>query len=610
MSWTRSPKGQSEAKMGQHKDSRGSHSLLRLDSTGEITSDSRISQNRSKFMCRRRYCTSTNTDVNGNKEPYLKKLVENLNVCSIFDSANMCIESAASYLESFTPRQSTKNSLVSENINRDSLGFFKSIFSSERPKMATAVMNNTSCALMSQEDSSGSARESMNFPATGTNCTWSCSNLLGALQSRNLISSSGTRSTCKSNISGLKTDIYVPPQRRKMTAHTKPCISVDPKLTPYNAKLLAKSRQSQNHCHSEEKDSVQNKKCEKILTESNTTNRSPRNKAGKFDHNANGEKTVIHSNSVCEVQSVSKEPVVQTDDVESKPDWFEYECKESKVIPITISEEKLEASLSMKEGKNQIEPREKEMKPSKNLRNWYSVELDSDVHKNSNLNHKLPCQFDNSKTYVLKDNKKTGTCMQEKKQNACELKGSVEKKEETKVKPQSHCEKLGLDGISAVLFLRQCGKKSRPSKKKRIRQKAQLEQGSQSATLKPGSSIHPRSPVAFILGVNSKSSESGHSFHFTCDIDSDEFDDSGSDFSCESDDDFSSLDDDLLGLRCNDPLSSFGIYTVSCSVQSVPQTIPSTSPPCSTKLDAVNERWRRNMSQISDHVHKSSKKVD
>ena len=597
MSWPRRTKGQTaEQSMGQQRCGyrRSSRSILRLNSTGDVTTGSdSIKSNCSQFVCpKSKQTTETNpvkanTTVDG--DPYLKKLVGNLNMCSIIDSASMYIESAANYIESWAPKETVSNNFNSSNSGTNtcqSLGFIKSIFTCDNTKMTTTVMDNTVNGLTVGQ----SFDNNMNIGPTKP--TWSCSNILGAFHTTGFLGNYCTsRHTPKMSVP--KVDPYVPPQRRKLMEDSKRYgVCVDPKLTPYNAKLLEKSKKGHTQCDNQS-------------LNGNETASIKQSELSSSDSEVNSEIDV-------KIKEGKPQTEVETEDSVSQMDWFEYDSLDSTIVPITISEEKLESCL-----KNETETQQVPQSPEtpKPLHNWFSVEFDSDVHKRgSNSQTSSSSQLKESVQKEIETEKPCDTKQRETdthEESNKEVKTHGPKKSCMKSKHNfGHTDHAKhVENISAVLYERSGGKKSRPSKKKRTRQKAQTEQGNQNVFLKPGSAVHSRSPVAFILGVNKNSSENLHSFQMCCDFDSAEFD-SDSDFSTDdSDDNFSSLDDDeILGLRCNNPLGAFGVFTVSCSITPTPATATPASP-SSKEIEAINQHWQFHISIESHEQHSSVKKV-
>lgn len=604
MSCPKRTQGDLEPSMGQHRCGyrRGKPSIVRLDSTGENTTGNLNHPQRTSLFGCNRNCEARPTNTTDGDQ-CLKKLVGNLNVCSLLDSANMCFESAANYLAS---KQTVSNHLkkdCSANIS-SSLGFIRNIFSSDKTGMTTAVIDKTIDALTVGQ----TLDKNMNAMPTCTNPTWSCSNLLSAFQSGNILGNCNTRNTPKMSVP--KAELYVPPQRRRMANQRPPAVTVDPKLTPYNAKLLEKSKKF----HSDGSDKPH---ASGIVTNENEKLASNIITCLEKTTVAAGESPDSKEKQENEAREEVSE-IAETESV-SKMDWFEYECPDIAVIPITITEEKLESCM-----KNNITASQETPKPQqppvspKQLHSWFSIDIDKDVRKcrtrGSSSSHLGSAHCKPNDTQI--NNESSKLC--DKKTHVKRIDGVIQveadcmRENEVRkdcMKPKhswEHSKPVG--DISAILYERSCGKsqKRRPSKKKRNRHKAQMEQKCPNS-LKLGSAVHPRSPVAFILGVDSNSSNNVHSFQFTCDIDSADFD-SDSDFSTDSDENFSSLDDDdILGLRCNDPLRGFG-FTVSCSIQPTSTTMsPATN--SSKEIDEINNRWQVHISVRPETKKPSTKKV-
>lgn len=613
--------------MGQHRSGqfRGSHSILRLDSTGEVTSDKKSKPQTRTFGCQRRNLTSAPTERNGG--PYLKKLVDNFNVSSILNSANMYIDTAASYIESYCPRPTVTEHLTKEGpANSNSLGFIKNIFSSGKSDFTTTAMKDCVTDVIKEETVPCHYNKVVTTSTTDTNTTWSCSSLLCAFHSYSFLNGKGSINT--SNMTLPKVGLYVPPQRRMMEEQPKRCGVIDPKLTPYNARLLEKSRKCSNKNSSKTttqppipKPVVNDQEKAGICVE-----RCAHELATGVQVSENTQETIVVGESSTKPDIACAEQMDDSDgkQSDSQRDWFEYECTERTVIPIIIDGDKLESCLKNSKSQPNTVVEDSES-PRKQLHNWYSVELDKSVQKSETSSSVNSSHSENAKQNTSND---TGS--------SCDLKAAETEPSALNVKSPDNSEEVQQNGlkegfakpkqsaetgehqpqvrdISAVLYVRQCAKKRRPSKKKRQRQKAQLEQGKLNPSLKLGSAVHPRSPVAFILGVDSKSSENIHSFQLTCDIDSADFDsadfdESDSDFSSSDSEEFSSLDDDeLLGLRCNDPISGFDMYTVSCSIQPTSTTVCPASPsPTDKEIQEINQMWQIHISIQPELKTKSS----
>ncbi|WAR01772.1 PR15A-like protein [Mya arenaria] len=579
-------------------------SLLRLDSTGEISSENRI-----KTVSRvNSVCNKTSVD---NRDT---ACIQNIN-----RKMTSCIQSASNYLGNFYPPQSVSNSLMTNNNKTNLFGYLADMFGLKPSTSCCSDIMRNMDMLNQNVPSESLANKSQCTPSS------SCQSIFGAIHSRFI----SPKDIYNSNMTLSTGQKYIPPHKRTGTMFSN---GNQVTKTPYNARLLEKSRQ----CHI-----AVNPNMPKIVLHQTPherpdppvmqqephagENHSPKTQlqVEPLIHNA---KTTCTPKIDGENRSPSPTLDVRLHDENKKTDWFDFPCVQAPLIP-EQTEQSRNVECPKSECNSDSEP---------HVHSWFSVENDNEVKKVSSANSSQVETAENSAKALIhddekcidskKDVKNVPICMNvkwaligdnalqkppqavgtpQKRSQSCKIlkqeDTTPEVSESECATVKTHCEKLEKLAICdriAVLYNRQSGKKSRPSKKKRTRQKAQQNQTNKS-TLKPGRAIHPSSPVSFTLSVKPEICVNLHAFQFICDSDDSvsDWSDTDSDF----DENFSSLEDDELGLRCND-IGSLGIIKISCDIPNGPEK---ESPEASTfsALDAINKSWQQCVANVPTPVH-------
>lgn len=599
--------------------------LLRLDSTGEVTSaNNQAPKIEQKLLSPK--------DAGNSKSNGYKNLVDNLKMGALINSASAYIGSARNYIESFCPYQTSKG-LSRNKGDNSSNGYLQNmndtLYNFDCHSVPSAGQHsgiaNCSCAqlIMNQEADNQLQLRSNIFGAFHCSLLSNCSSV-----------------PCK--MKGVEK--YVPPQRRCVVREeTNITPVVDPKLTPYNARLLKNSKRSLSNANfkkdSDDRkrfDSHPPKMCEKKdhieepVKELNMDLGEKIDQCKQFDENpCQTEPGSVIPNPIENSLSSTDETI--SSDV--KTDWFEYECDSAKCIPIPV--EKIQNATQKCAVDDCSQGLDSKVQQ---LHSWFSVEnCSEDVSATDFVATKCDSSQRESDNTDDKLFYKESLYMKERNTNNCEKTDKVVKNddkaiqnleyncsEESLSKPDSndHAKTkkehhVNNDNLISVLYVRSLRKKGKSSAKKRRRQKAQQnENNGQTLTKndKPcqdktskGANV-PSSAVAFILGYDSNNFDNSlHSFHVSCDVDGGDSDWTESDN--ESDENFSSLEDENmleneLGFQCNDLLQNMQ-FTL-CKMQPT-ESVQSSN---SSAIDDINTSWRVQVSVKSEPCKsKSSKKV-
>ncbi|XP_045176900.2 uncharacterized protein LOC123537295 [Mercenaria mercenaria] len=572
--------------------------LLRLDSTGEVTTAQQVSD------CQN---LSSNHDGLNSKDSHrynqksYKKIVGNLTMGSLINSAGAYLDSATSYIENLCPYK-TSRGLARNHSDNTSFNYLKNIISGvSKPRHNST---NPVTDLDTEPDcfkQSCKCAETKHCEEIDKTMSWT-GNIFGALQN-SLLSNCPAKSE---KMKGVNVEKYVPPQRRYNQAKTRNVTSVvDPALTPYNAKLLEKSKRPQSHSNVKKDFLAEN--YQQQVHKTNGIVKSGNNLGKKCEEKVKNccpdQETVLHctldSTVSCELESKCDKVIIddQTEAAtsETETDWFDYECDNAKCIPLSM--EKIQLASQKCTKNDHIEDLDSNIQQ---LHSWFSIEAansDSSLAKNAaNLcdkNDTSNCIEKENIQIVEKMSDDTGKCAEIKKSQHVES-------EQLSSRCKSKSQDINEADNNYVLYVRSFGRRGRPSAKKRRRQKAQQNEAqpsSDKSSSVPKSNSAPNGTMAFILGYGTDSSvKDPHSFHVSCDIESDS-DWSDSDF--ESDENLSSLDDETmmfasgLGFQCNDPLSNMQCFTVKCTMQPSEDSNLSSD---SSAIDKINLSWRVQLS--------------
>ena len=302
-------------------------------------------------------------------------------------------------------------------------------------------------------------------------------------------------------------------------------------------------------------------------------------------------------------------------------DWFEYENKDLKTIPIRI-EDIEDRCVTKKALSDEYEKESTHTHPS--LHSWFSIDFEADPlkQKPEDLTNK---QADISQVDKLQyggkhiENKTDEHCQRNDSKSSDTQKVNMKLKDNNlspKTNYETNSDSRESSDNSFVLYVRNIPssrKSSKPSCKKRRRQRAKKQNSAvevnsvDHSTSKKAGDLKQKcedSPIAFILGIDpdSYSSRQPHSFLVSCDINSDS---DWSDCDVESDDgpedNLCNPDEPSMFSFCDNfnPLN----LKVTCSLQ------PSTP---SSHLDAINLSWQVNISVDTVALDKktSDKKVN
>lgn len=589
--------------------------LIRLDSTGEVTSAGQISNCQSP-----RGETEFSNCTNGRKyraDSY-RNIVGNFKM-DLLNSASACLGSARNYIESFYPCKTSKGLRRSKS-DCSSLEHLQNMFSK---KSKSFDITDHQTALEPRPFCMNSNSVKMK-QETENSLKWD-GNIFGAMMD-----------TVK-NI-----EKYVPPQRRCVHTKTNKIAAViDPKLTPYNARLLEKSKRThsntvyKNNCvHELRSNEYSPEMCKGKLEKSDQDSDVSLSEKSNLMSMQQVEKKQLQNETVRKVPSASESSIIisdinvpYSDNETDKPvesvketDWFEYECDSAKCIPISV--EKIQRVTE----KCAIKDYVCESKVQ-HLHSWLSVE-----NGNEDVSCESSTEASDNSSQNTKPYDKGISCLQEERDRGVDdkcdaaLKGNSDELSEVHNAEDfsQKTESLGYSGTDvshpesdnnnySVLYIRSLGKKRRPSAKKRRRHKAQQKEN---IDQKPTSTCSDTSSstqklqsqsVAFILGYDGDPKSSTPSFHLPCDMD---FDSDWSESDFESDENLSSLDDENLlanelGFQCNDLLQN--MHVMICGGQSADSSTQTSS---SSELDEINMSWREQVSvKPESHKNKSSKKV-
>jgi len=573
--------------------------LLRLDSTGEISSARAVSTGQ-RPKC---FKDQESLSKSGNRVS-LKNLFNGFKMTKVIDSANAYIGSAnayigsaATYLEGFCNTSSRKtlvrsdsDTTVLQNIHnmwknqqpvtgKDRTGSFDSVLLKDNPCKPFADMNH----LVSCPEN--------NMQTTKSTTATVPNSILGVLHN--------TFSNC--NTMKSKPEPYIPPPLKNRA--TRPCRNsgalFDPKLTPYNARLLARSR-SQKPCV----ETISHKKC---LKENQLDSRSLKTECllttpKHVDNTIDNKHSVVVRNSIGDSNCDNDSSLSDTDaDPDAVNDWFDYENNNLEATPIPFDPSKRLNSLESTTATNHCSLLSDDIKPSHtpvspSLHSWLSVDFDVDVQKaveesfHSSQEDGSPKGCDNSKVLNLPQTL----------ENRCPKSVYIDNNN-TSQEEAKHADTISdsVCIIPSVLYVRNShnSRQRRPSSKKRRRQKGQpSEATTTSIEEKSSCAKNQTGSVAFILGIEPDNGHStSHPFLISCDTDS------SSDWS-DSDLEVDGVDGESMEDLCsfNNPLSLFNLQ-VMCSLE------PTSPSPCSA-LDAINMSWRINSSVDSDDKPKSKKK--
>lgn len=483
--------------------------------------------------------------------------------------------------------------------------------------------------------------------------------IMDALKGR-LANTSLSSPDIKASASTTKYEPYKPPHIKCIRNGS---VLVDPCLTPYNARLLMKSKQchqsrsvspeiphlrkeckESQHGREKLKDSEslkdfvvvqeKTKMPEKQLTQidvsktdqiseadgdglniplgTSAMNKNKTNFSRKVeDRNIVNNQKVDGINAVLskkiedmdvkcnQVKDVDEKSIIGEDDVK---DWFDHVNSDFKCIPISI---KLDDNCS-----------EEEEPLSSSLHNWFSIERDPTVKKEENV--EISSQCDNAVSANETD--KASRSMLVTENSCCDktLLHQANKDTDSNVSDVENSKQC--QGNISVLYVRNMSKKSRPSSKKRRRHKKQQKEGdanenqdkkkslrkkvvSIATTSTPNNSKSSNNSIAFILGLEPSHDSSDIEFDSDLHNSSSDWSDS-SDFECDGEDFVDGFDESqnwMSDIMC--PVN----FQITCSLVNS-QEIPSTT---SSHLDDINLSWKVNlaMSPKQSRKRNSDKKV-
>ena len=414
--------------------------------------------------------------------------------------------------------------------------------------------------------------------------------------------------------------------------------TVDPSLKPYNARLLQKSKQCKKSnpitsTMPEYVGSIADNKQEKVIESSSEKTDSPKPKVNHQDSQISKStddsaqvhvaletgilsvgnaitdkspknspaqvkrlKTVKLQNGFQEINSAQEKSTNENE----VTDWFEYENKDLRTIPIELHD--IEAKCEIDHALPEIDATF--VHPS--LTSWCSIDIDAENAKckSENLTKKKdqPCSGDSIQDCVEQSKNNADICKSE--ENPCHMEKINVKIENLDTSPKSKLKPADIKDCSEaeadksfVLYVRNFKKSSKPSCKKRRRQRAKKEcntgekskAGSSSEKIETKSDCKGKeNPIAFILGIDAQAYTAGEAqpFLVSCDINSDS-DWSDSENECqESPEETSILDELSMFNLCEDfnPLN----FKVTCSVQPTPTEN-------SSHIDAINLSWQVNV---------------
>lgn len=602
--------------------------LLRLDSIGEVSS-AKIKRNSGTKFLRK----PQRPDIKRSESNCYTNFVDNLNMGTLIDSASAYIGTATSYFGNLCP-YSKPNYLSQSERDKKPLSYLKTLFN--RSSGQSGSIMTSACpdldpvvSWATNTDTCPSVRQNS---STEKPLNWT-GNIFGAINN-SLLSSCPVKQV---EMKTACTEKYLPPQKRYCLQNGfHKSNHVDPVLTPYNAKLLEKSKQEHLNrktvCGSvlerEKPTCIQGKIVENCILKDESVcdnvkrrdaNGNESTVAESYDNADNSHQNI--SLITAQIDNVCKTNTDLQEQPEDKPhptDWFEYECKSVKCIP--IPEEKIQAATQRCTTEN-ISEDSQGSNSDRQMHSWFSIENGNDCQ---NTQLQLMCNNSSQSPVTL-----TPVCRTEEdlqNDNGTPL-ISTKIDENTRTVCDSNQETVGTevnvpaDSLISVLYVRNLDKKRHCSAKKRRRRKAQQkdsvkmkEENNSSAkrsSCKSDSTTHCGSSIAFILGYDPNDAENGiHSFQVACDINSDS---DWTESDCESDEQLSSLDDEHilaneLGFQCSDPLNGMN-FSLTCMVDPIdPAT---TCAAANSTIDKINLSWKIHVAVESEPVKecKSKKQV-
>ena len=435
--------------------------------------------------------------------------------------------------------------------------------------------------------------------------------------------------------------------------------TIDPNLKPYNARLLQKSKQCKknnpitNPTVEPGNSIVVADELEKVTESSSRKNDSPKAKVNKQEVDSQKSKTINDSaqvhvalesnilsigndssdkspkplNSFAQVKTAKLQNGIQeihsdegkSANDEKVTDWFEYENKDLKTIPIDLHdiETKCETIHALPEIDAAV------VYPS--LSSWCSIDFDAESVKCKSENSAKDQTNSVYREQDCKEQPENDADISQSKETNCDIKKINVKIENLDTSPKSKLKHADIKDSSEsesdksfVLYVRNLKKSSKPSCKKRRRQRAKKEGKTEensranSASEKNVKETDCRSkenPIAFILGIDAQAYTAGNAqpFLVSCDINSDS-DWSDSENECdESPEETSILDELSMFNLCDDfnPLN----FKVTCSVQ--PCSVQTTPTESSSHIDSINLSWQVNVcvSSTTQNRKPTDKKV-
>lgn len=430
---------------------------------------------------------------------------------------------------------------------------------------------------------------------------------------------------------------------------------VDPHLKPYNARLLQKSKQCKkegfynqhvNHPLPDTKttfpkpsSSVDKIKSDclkdRVNKADNPTAENTADKQEKTGVKAKSERNVEISDSDHVNKSHGNNSGVETEKpqngniitdlnfskvpveaAEIVTDWFEYENKDLRTIPIDLK--RVEQKTAVPDTSVGSETDSPSTHPP--LHNWFSVDFDGDSVKckSEELNKKASAHQLDKENNNDKHDKDEGNIDNKngarQNNNSCDIKKINVKIQNINLgsKPEINNDSKESADKSFILYVRNfpsAKRSSKPSCKKRRRAKAQKETAveeinandPETRTPTKTDPKHKESPIAFILGIDSVSDSAGKSQPFLlCDINSDS-EWSDSDLDCDDSPDDAVPEELSMFSLCDNfnPLN----FKVTCSVQPSPTAT-------SSLLDSINLSWQVNISAVDPDATQSKKSSD
>lgn len=423
--------------------------------------------------------------------------------------------------------------------------------------------------------------------------------------------------------------------------------TIDPNLKPYNARLLQKSKQCKKNnsitntnpmsehfnsttvadkqekvteSNSRKTDSLEanvsiNKKVDSQSSEiiddsalvhaafqSNVLSSIDNDSSNKSPKSLNSVAQVKAANFHNSIQEIHSEEEKSPND-EKVTDWFEYENKDLKIIPIDLHD--IEIKCETIHASPEIDAAV--VYPS--LSSWCSIDFDAETVKCKSENSTKDQPHSGERGQDDKEQAENDTDISQSKEATCDI-----KKINVKIENLDTCQKSKLKHAdikdcsesesdkSFVLYLRNLKKSNKPSCKKRRRQRAKKEckteekSSAKSASEKPAKESDCKgkeNPIAFILGIDAQAYTAGNAqpFLVSCDINSDsDWSDSGNECD-ESPEETSILDELSMFNLCDDfnPLN----FKVTCSMQ--PCSVQPTSTESSSRIDSINLSWQVNV---------------